>query len=55
MGERGLLGLAFPPGFTYKQYFYVYYTSLSGDNVLARYSVSGENSNVSDPASETIL
>src|SRR5262249_43208961 len=54
-GERGLLGVAFPPGFAYKQHFYVYYTSLSGDNVLARYSVSSENPDVSDAASETIL
>src|SRR5215207_5826405 len=30
-GERGLLGLAFPPGFAQKQRFYVHYTDLRGD------------------------
>jgi glucose/arabinose dehydrogenase len=54
-GERGLLGLAFPPGFAYKNHFYVYYTSLSGDNVLARYSVTADNADAGDAASETIL
>jgi len=54
-GERGLLGLAFPPGFAGKNYFYVYYTSFSGDNVVARYSVNADNPNVADVASESIL
>jgi len=54
-GERGLLGLAFPPGFAWKNYFYVYYTSFSGDNVLARYSVTVDNPDVADVASESIL
>ena len=49
--EQGLLGLAFPPGFSEKGYFYVYYTMLSGDNVLSRFSV-GENPNAADPSSE---
>jgi glucose/arabinose dehydrogenase len=53
-GERGLLGLAFPPGFNLKQYFYVYYTSLTGDNVLARYFVSADP-NLANPDSEQIL
>jgi glucose/arabinose dehydrogenase len=53
-GERGLLGLAFPPNFAGKQYFYVYYTSLTGANVVARYAVSADP-NVADPASEQIL
>lgn len=33
-GEQGLLGLAFPPNYAGKRYFYVYYTNLNGDNVL---------------------
>jgi len=49
--EEGLLGLAFPPGFNEKGYFYVYYTMLSGDNVVARFSL-GDNPNSADPASE---
>ncbi len=49
--EQGLLGLAFPPGFSEKRYFYVYYTMLSGDNGVARFSVS-DNLIAADPASE---
>jgi len=49
--EQGLLGLAFPHGFSEKGYFYVYYTMSSGDNVLARFFV-GDNLNAADPTSE---
>lgn len=52
--EEGLLGLAFPPGFGSVDHFYVYYTDLSGDNVLARYRLSGDP-NRADPDSEEIL
>jgi glucose/arabinose dehydrogenase len=51
-GEQGLLGVAFPPGFSTKQYFYVDYTGLSGvtgDTVVARYPVN-VNPDVADPA-----
>lgn len=53
-GEQGLLSLAFPPGFSSKGYFYIYYTNLDGDNVVARYSVS-VNPNIADAASEEII
>jgi uncharacterized protein (TIGR03437 family) len=52
--ERGLLGLAFPPGFAQKQRFYVNYTDLNGDTVVAMYRVSA-NPDLADAASETIL
>jgi glucose/arabinose dehydrogenase len=40
--EQGLLSVAFPPGFTAKGYYYVYYTRRSDDaNVVARYTLSG--------------
>ena len=35
--EQGLLGLAFPPDYAEKGYFYVYYTMRTGDNVLSRF------------------
>jgi putative cell wall-binding protein/glucose/arabinose dehydrogenase len=54
-GERGLLGLAFPPGFAAKRYFYVDYTDLNGDTVIARYRVSATDPDVADPASEQVL
>ncbi len=53
-GERGLLGLAFPPGFPNKQYFYVNYTDTRGDTVIARYRVTA-NPDAADPASETVV
>jgi glucose/arabinose dehydrogenase len=52
-GERGLLGVAFPPGFAAKGYFYVNYTRApDGATVVARYRVPATNANVADPASE---
>ena len=53
-GERGLLGLAFPPGFAQKRRFYVNYTDLNGDTVIAQYRVSA-NPDVADPGSEIVL
>ncbi len=53
-GERGLLGLAFPPDFAAKQRFYVDYTDLSGNTTIALYRV-GSNPDVADASSETVL
>jgi glucose/arabinose dehydrogenase len=55
-GEQGLLSVAFPPEFAAKGYFYVNYTRTpDGATVVARYRVSVDNANVSDPASEEIV
>src|ERR1044071_2676278 len=54
-GERGLLGLAFPPGFAATQRFYVYYTNPSGDIRIARYRVSAGNADVADAGSEQVV
>jgi uncharacterized protein (TIGR03437 family) len=53
-GERGLLGLAFPPGFAANGRFYVNYTDLNGDTNVALYRVSA-NQDIADPASGTVL
>ncbi|MGH9336914.1 MAG: PQQ-dependent sugar dehydrogenase, partial [Vicinamibacteria bacterium] len=53
-GERGLLGLAFHPSYAQNGFFYVNYTDLSGNTVIARYSVSGD-ADVANPASASIL
>jgi uncharacterized protein (TIGR03437 family) len=53
-GERGLLGLAFPPGFAQSQRFYVNYTDLDGDTVIAQYRV-GSDRNAADAGSELVL
>lgn len=51
-GERGLLGLTFPPGFSQKQYFYVFYSDLRGASVIARFWVSDQNPDRADPLSK---
>jgi glucose/arabinose dehydrogenase len=53
-GERGLLGIAFPPGFAAKRYFYADYTDGSGDTVVSRFHLAG-SSPVADPSSEQVL
>ncbi len=53
--EQGLLGLAFHPNYANNGYFYVNYTNLSGDTVIARFSVSSGDPNVADPTSQLIL
>jgi glucose/arabinose dehydrogenase len=53
--EEGLLGLAFHPNFVSNGYFYVYYTNLSGNNVVARYQASAADPNIADAASAQIL
>jgi glucose/arabinose dehydrogenase len=55
-GEQGLLGLAFHRNFTENGYFYVdYVTDNPRRTVIARYSVSKNNTNQADQSSETIL
>jgi len=53
-GERGLLSVAFPPGFREKRHFYVNYTDRSGDTVVARYRLT-KDADRADPASEEIV
>jgi glucose/arabinose dehydrogenase len=53
-GERGLLGLAFPPGYAAKGTFYVFYTDPDGAITLARYRV-GASPDVADPNSGQVL
>ncbi len=50
--EQGLLGLAFHPNFKQNPYYYVNYTDLNGNTVIARFTASG---NTTDPASEKVL
>ena len=51
--EQGLLGLAFPPGFATKKYFYVDYTRQpDGAIAISRFFLTATNSNVADTNSE---
>ncbi len=53
--EQGLLGIAFPPGFAAKQYFYVNYTNTLGDTVIARYHMSANPDVATTAGAQTIL
>lgn len=52
--ERGLLSVAFDPRYSDNGRFFVYYTDLEGDLVIARYNVSA-NRDRADPASGVVL
>ncbi len=49
--EQGLLGLAFPPDYAGRKFFFVNYTNTKGDTVISRFNVTADP-NVADPASE---
>ena len=52
--EQGLLGLAFHPNYAENGRFFVNYTDVNGNTVVAGYLVSG-NANQADAKSETVL
>ena len=53
--EQGLLGLAFHPAYAQNGLFYVNYTDLNGDTVVARFSVSSQDANRAEAGSEQQL
>jgi glucose/arabinose dehydrogenase len=53
-GERGLLSVAFPPGYREKGYFYVNYTNRKGDTVVARFRIT-KNPDQGDAATEEVI
>ncbi len=53
--EQGLLGIAFPPGYAAKQYFYVNYTDTLGDTVIARYHMTANPDVATTAGAQTIL
>lgn len=54
-GERGLLSLAFHPRYASNGLFFIYYTDVNGDIVIARLRVSAADRNVADPLSAVTL
>jgi glucose/arabinose dehydrogenase len=56
--ERGLLGFTFHPGYATNGHFYLYYSTTTNGSLhqrLSRFSVTANDPNVADPASEFIL
>ncbi|HVM98510.1 MAG TPA: PQQ-dependent sugar dehydrogenase, partial [Candidatus Acidoferrales bacterium] len=54
-GEQGLLSMAIPPGYATKRYFYVDYSNLNGDGVVARYQLDSMSNDIANVNSEQIL
>jgi glucose/arabinose dehydrogenase len=54
-GERGLLGLALHPEFPEDPRFFVDYTDVDGNTVIAEYRLDEGDPDVGDPASERVL
>ncbi len=53
--ERGLLGLAFAPDYADSGFFYVNYTDIGGNTVLARYARSADDPMTADPDPVSVL
>jgi len=53
-GEQGLLSVAFHPQYATNHYFYVYFTGLSGEIRIERFTTTSDPS-VADPASEKLI
>lgn len=53
--EQGLLGLAYHLDYAANGLFFVNYTDLNGDTVVARYGRSPSDGNRADPASDPAL
>jgi glucose/arabinose dehydrogenase len=54
-GEQGLLGLAFHPNYSATGRFFVNYTDLNGDTVVAEYRTARQNPGRADPQSARVL
>src|SRR4029079_7712698 len=54
-GERGLLGLAFHPGYPNDPRFFVNYTDRNGDTVIAAYRVAAGGSHGPGPPTGGVL
>ena len=54
-GERGLLGLAFHPDYSWNRKFYVNYTDRNGNTVVEQYLRSATNASVAAPTAKLII
>jgi glucose/arabinose dehydrogenase len=54
-GERGLLGIAFHPGYPTDPRLFVDYTDRDGNTVVSSFRVSGSDTDAADPDSEVVI
>ncbi len=54
-GERGLLSMAFHPGFASNRYFFVYYTNTAGDIRITRFQTLAGNPNAADETTGRVI
>ena len=61
-GEKGMLGMAFHPGFATNGFFYLVYMSTNStqgieayNDTLSRFKINSANTNQGDPASEVVI
>jgi hypothetical protein len=54
-GERGLLGLAFHPDYSWNRKFYVNYTDRNGNTVIEQYVRSATNANRANPTPKLVI
>ncbi|MCC6849586.1 MAG: PQQ-dependent sugar dehydrogenase [Deltaproteobacteria bacterium] len=54
-GEQGLLGLAFHPGYAANGRFFIYYTDVRGDVVVAEYARRGSDLSAAEPSARRVL
>ncbi len=54
-GERGLLGLAFHPDYSWNRKFYVNYTDRNGNTVIEQYLRSATNANRAEPTAKLVI
>ncbi len=54
-GEQGLLSVAFHPQYVSNGFFFVNYTDLGGDTVVARYTRSATDPNLADATSAVVI
>src|SRR3990172_6126480 len=54
-GERGLLSLAFQPGYKTNGFFFILYTKLNGDVTVERYKVSSDPNVAIKSSRQTVL
>ncbi len=54
-GERGLMGLAFPPTYVGSRHFYISYSDVEGDTTISRFSTTDDPDRGDEDSEEVLL